>query len=167
MLENPSQPDPPSNSTSAPVKRYAPPNQRNRGLNRRKSGEKTSSLHGGDDKSIAAAFRSAPSDARSSNCLNESLHRRVISLNGCSRSEAGQLLHDRWEATINCYNDPEIDLSELYRLIRTKRPVMYTSSPASAWTNFRLPHQLISGQQMDFLGELHRELQTHNLNSTG
>lgn len=51
------------------------------------------------DKNIAAAFRSVPSDARGSNSVNEGLHRRLIALNGCARSEASQLLHYRACAT--------------------------------------------------------------------
>lgn len=159
MLENP--PDPSPNTLPAPIKRYAPPNQRNRGLNRRKSGdrsERTSNLHSTDgDKNLGTGLQSAlsidHSDTGSSNCVYESYHPRLIALNGCCRSEASQLLDERWKAAIRCYSDPTVDLSE--------RPVMYTGSAASAWGNFRLPHQLMSPPQMDFLVELE-----HAINSS-
>ncbi|GMH12481.1 hypothetical protein Nepgr_014322 [Nepenthes gracilis] len=155
MLDNPSDHLTPK-SPPVPVKRYAPPNQRNRSLNRRKSGdrfERTSNLHGNDgDKNLATAFKGITTldhgEAGSTSYLNDSLHTGFIALNGCHRSEASQLLHDRWEAAIHCYNDPSIDLSE--------RPVMYSGSPASAWGNFRLPHQ------MDFLAELQRAMHGYN-----
>lgn len=166
MLENPSD-LPASDALAAPIKRYAPPNQRNRGglgLNRRKSGdrsERVSSLHSNDgDMNLGAAFRSVPStdhtDAGSSKSVNERFHSQFIALSGCCRSDASQLLHERWKAAIHCYNDPSIDLSE--------RPVMYTGSAASAWGNFRLPHQLMSCPQMDFLEELKHAIHKCNAN---
>ncbi|GAB2215365.1 hypothetical protein Droror1_Dr00019750 [Drosera rotundifolia] len=156
MQENPSDP-PPSNPT---IKRYAPPNQRNRNLGRRKSGdrpERASNHHPIDgDRNMPTAFRHAPTveygTVGSSNSFQDSLHSGFISLNGCSRSAASQLLRDRWDAAIQSYNDPSVDLSE--------RPVMYMGSPASAWGAFRLPHEMMSGSQMDFLTLLRRAMQT-------
>ncbi|XP_074303046.1 uncharacterized protein LOC141637470 [Silene latifolia] len=149
MLENP---------MDSSVKRYAPPNQRNRGLNRRKStdeSERASNLHSSDgETNLGTGFRRAPSidssDGGSNKSAYESFHPRLIALNGCCASEASQLLHQRWKAAIHCYDDPTIDLTE--------RQVMYTESASSAWGSFRLPHQLMSAPQMDFLAELQQAI---------
>ncbi|KAK1398045.1 Esterase [Heracleum sosnowskyi] len=146
MLEKPT-------GDSSNVKRYAPPNQRNR-LGRRKSGaageklERASSYANEGDKAQAAGSRNFPSvdrrDASSSVLVNESAPARLISLHGCCESEAFRLLNDRWAATMDAYNNPSIDAGE--------RPVMYSGNGASAWGHFRLPHQ------MDFLNELKRAM---------
>ncbi|XVE72614.1 hypothetical protein DITRI_Ditri11bG0052200 [Diplodiscus trichospermus] len=156
MLENPT----PTASDSAPaIKRYAPPNQRNRSLGRRKSAEKNQ----------AATSRNIPvADAGSSSIVLNDHHLRpaLIPLEGCSTSDAYRLLSNRWAAALHRYHDPSIDLSE--------RPVMYSGSSDSAWRNFRLPHQMISptnstgpssGSQMDFLGELRRAIRNANATS--
>ncbi|KAM7265600.1 hypothetical protein ACFE04_003283 [Oxalis oulophora] len=141
MLDNPSPVAPPDS-----VKRYAPPNQRNRSLNRRKSqGFDRPSFNEGDNRSSSSSFFS---------------DHGIISLDGCCKSQAAQLLNDRWSATINRYNETSAESSE--------RPVMYSGSNASAWTQFRLPHQMIPpphsapspGLQLDFLNELRRAM--HN-----
>ncbi|GAB2284965.1 hypothetical protein Dimus_019420 [Dionaea muscipula] len=158
MHENPLDPPPSSNP---PIKRYAPPNQRNRNLNRRKSGDRfdrASNLHSSDgDRNSSTISRHAPNvdhgDAGSSSLLKGSLNSGLISLNGCCKSEASQLLRDRWEAAIRCYNDPSIHLSE--------RPAMYMGNPSPAWAAFRLPHEM-SNSQMDFLAELQRAMQNPN-----
>ncbi|KNA18331.1 hypothetical protein SOVF_071780 [Spinacia oleracea] len=159
MLENPS--DLSSNPLSAPIKRYAPPNQRSRGLSRRKSGdrsERTSNLHLVDgDKNLGTGLGIDHSDTGSSKSVYESFRPRLTALNGCCRSEASQLLHERWNGAVHCYSDPTVDLSE--------RPVMYTGSAASAWGNFRLPHQLMSAPQMDFLAELRQAINNSNASS--
>ncbi|KMT02538.1 hypothetical protein BVRB_9g202250 [Beta vulgaris subsp. vulgaris] len=159
MLENPS--DLSSNTLPAQIKRYAPPNQRNRGLNRRKSGDRsdrTTNLHSTDgDTGLQSALSLDHSDTGSSKSVYESFRPRLIALNGCCTTEASQLLHQRWKTAINCYSDPTVDLSE--------RPVMYTGSAASAWGNFRLPHQLISGPQMDFLAELQNAINNSSASS--
>ncbi|XP_057540252.1 uncharacterized protein LOC130818201 [Amaranthus tricolor] len=151
MLENPS--DPQSNTLPAPIKRYAPPNQRNRGVNRRKSGDRsdrTSNLQPDGDKNLSSGLESTWSidhfDTGSSKSIYESFRPRLIALNGCGRSEASQLLHERWKEAIRCYSDPTVDLSE--------RPTMYTGNAGTAWGNFRVPHQFIHGPPMDFLAEL-------------
>ncbi|XP_022758865.1 uncharacterized protein LOC111305512 isoform X2 [Durio zibethinus] len=150
MLENPT----PTAPDSAPaIKRYAPPNQRNRSLGRRKSGEK--------NQGAATSRNNNPlGDAGSSAILNDDhLRPALIPLEGCSRSEASRLLSSRWAAVLRQYRDTSIDLSE--------RPVMYSGSSDSAWRNLRLPHQMMSptnstgpssGSQMDFLGELRRAI---------
>ncbi|KAK7409749.1 hypothetical protein VNO78_00037 [Psophocarpus tetragonolobus] len=139
-------------SESAPVvKRYAPPNQRNRSANRRKSSDRTNANTVGNDfeKNQVASSRTAHfpdhGDAGSSNLLNENHYSRFIALEGCSGSAAAQLLNDRWTAAIQSYNNSK-DSSE--------KPVMY-SSGTSVWTQFRLPHQ-------DFLGELRRQMHGAN-----
>ncbi|XP_039045379.1 uncharacterized protein LOC120185155 isoform X2 [Hibiscus syriacus] len=85
MLEDPTSTAP----DAAPIiKRYAPPNQRNRSLGRRKSGE----------KNLGAASRNnnLDGDAGSSGILNEDHHRpTLIPLEGCSRSDASRLLSNR------------------------------------------------------------------------
>ncbi|KAL8146758.1 uncharacterized protein LOC141707555 isoform X2 [Apium graveolens] len=146
MLEKPT-------GDSSNVKRYAPPNQRNR-LGRRKSGgggeklERANSYANEGDKAQVAASKKNSSvdrrDASSSIPVNENAPARLISLHGCCESEAFRLLNDRWAATMDAYNNPSIDASE--------RPIMYSGNGASAWGHFRLPHQ------MDFLNELKRAM---------
>ncbi|KAE8695323.1 Glyceraldehyde-3-phosphate dehydrogenase A [Hibiscus syriacus] len=167
MLENPTSTAP----DAAPlIKRYAPPNQRNRSLGRHKSGDWfhwTNNVYGNDsEKNLGAASRNnnLVGDAGSSAILNEDLHRPIlIPLEGCSRSDASRLLSYRWAAALHRYHDTSIDLSE--------RPVLYSGSSDSAWRNFRLPHQMMSptnttapssGSQMDFLAELRRSIRNAN-----
>jgi len=96
---------------------------------------------------------------------NENLRPALISLHGCCNSGAFRLLNDRWAAAINAYNNPSIDLAE--------RPVMYSGSGASAWGQFRLPHQLMppvgsvgpSSTQMDFLAELRQAMRNASVSS--
>ncbi|KAK2966593.1 hypothetical protein RJ640_025278 [Escallonia rubra] len=140
MLENPS--DSSSTANISTVKRYAPPNQRNRSLGRRKSGGdkfERANIHVNDgERTQVAASRTLPhvvdyGDAGTSNLANENTHPKLITLRGCC----------------------------------DKRPVMYSGTGASAWGSFRLPHQLMSptgssgppsGSQMDFLSELRRAM---------
>merc|ERR1711879_1100370 len=97
-------------------------------------------------------------DIGSSNLMHENSHPRLIALEGCYRSEASQLLNERWAQAMHNYNDTSVDLSE--------RPAMYSGSSASAWGHSRLPHQFMlqansgpsSGSQMDFLSELRRAI---------
>ncbi|XP_039010350.1 uncharacterized protein LOC120139077 isoform X3 [Hibiscus syriacus] len=99
MLENPTSTAP----DAAPlIKRYAPPNQRNRSLGRHKSGDWfhwTNNVYGNDsEKNLGAASRNnnLVGDAGSSAILNEDLHRPIlIPLEGCSRSDASRLLSYR------------------------------------------------------------------------
>jgi len=154
---------PPSES----VKRYAPPNQRNRSSNRRKSSDRpdrTNSTGSDLEKNQVVSSRNVQVpdhlDAVSSNLFNENHYARFVSLDRCSSSAASQLLNDRWTAAIQSYNNPK-DTSE--------KPVMY-SGGTSVWTQFRLPHQILSPaasasssvSQLDFLGELHRQMQSAN-----
>lgn len=150
MLENP---------TDAPsVKRYAPPSQRNRVLNRRKSGdrfERVNYAFGNDGEKGQLSSKNIPGtdhgDSGSSN-LTENSHPRLIPLDGCCSSEAVQLLNERWAAATHSYNDPSIDLSE--------RPIMYTGASGSAWGHTKLP------PQMDFLAELRSAIQNANAGMT-
>ncbi|KAK4338644.1 hypothetical protein RND71_043131 [Anisodus tanguticus] len=140
------------------VKRYAPPNQRNRSFGRRKSGgdrlERASSYASDGEKNQMSASKSISTiaDAGGVNRVNEYPPTRLIPLQGCSTSEAFQLLNDRWTAALNAHNNlPEDSL---------ERPVMYTER--SPWGHAMLPHQLMSqagagsstGLQKDFLSEL-------------
>ncbi|XP_012084090.1 uncharacterized protein LOC105643541 isoform X2 [Jatropha curcas] len=121
MLENPTpaaQPD----STSV-VKRYAPPNQRNRSLNRRKSGERfdrSNSLYANEAEKNQQhpPSRNMPvvdhGDVGSSNFLKGNSRPGLIALEGCSRSEAAQLLNDRWTLAMHNYDDASIDLSATF-----------------------------------------------------
>ncbi|CAJ1972958.1 unnamed protein product [Sphenostylis stenocarpa] len=145
----------PATESAPVVKRYAPPNQRNRSANRRKSSDRldrTNSVGNELEKNQVASSRNVPipdhGEAGSSNLLNENHYSRFVALEGCSSSAASQLLNDRWTAAMQSYNSIK-DSSE--------KPVMY-SSGASAWTHqqFRPP------QQLDFLGELRRQM--HNAN---
>ncbi|KAF5176905.1 phosphatase 2C, partial [Thalictrum thalictroides] len=72
----------------------------------------------------------------------------LLTIHGCCRSGAAQLLTDRWVTAIHSYNDPSIDLSE--------RPIMYSGATASAWGHSKLSHQ------MDFLTELRRAIGSAN-----
>ncbi|XP_030521392.1 uncharacterized protein LOC115734658 [Rhodamnia argentea] len=167
MPENPSSASA-ADPSPAVVKRYAPPNQRNRSLGRRKSGEQLDRPNNFDvsdgEKNPTAASRNTANDQRdagSSNLPKENPHSGLIALEGCSTSEASRLLTDRWEATIHSCNDSSIDSSE--------RPVMCSGSNASAWGHIKLPHQLIApsgvgspGSQMDFLGELRQAMRNAN-----
>ncbi|XP_047313679.1 uncharacterized protein LOC124917252 [Impatiens glandulifera] len=169
MLENPTETSSNANTTS--VKRYAPPNQRNRSLGRRKSGverfDRINNFHANEgEKSQAGVSRNIPTmdhgDASGSNLVYETPYPRLISLSGCCNSEAYQLLNDRWVAAISSYNDTSVDLAD--------RPVMYSSNTGPPMAQFRLPHQLInpgasSGSQMDFLSELRRAMSNANASS--
>ncbi|XP_020229171.1 uncharacterized protein LOC109810181 isoform X1 [Cajanus cajan] len=144
----------PATESGTVVKRYAPPNQRNRSANRRKSSDRldrTNSIGNDLEKNQIASSRSVHipdhGDAGSSNVLNENHYSRFIALEGCSYSAAAQLLNDRWTAAIQSYNNPK-DSSE--------KPVMY-SSGTSVWNQFRHPPN-----QPDFLVELRRQMQNAN-----
>ncbi|KAK7351941.1 hypothetical protein VNO77_11728 [Canavalia gladiata] len=167
MLEN--LPSAPATESATVVKRYAPPNQRNRSTNRRKSSDRldrTNSVGNDLEKNQVASSRSVHildhGDAGSSNLLNENHYSRCVALEGCSCSAAAQLLNDRWTAAIQSYNNPK-DSSD--------KPVMYSGSGGtSVWTQFRLPHQIMSPaasasssvSQQDFLGELRRQMHSAN-----
>ncbi|KAJ8559417.1 hypothetical protein K7X08_003475 [Anisodus acutangulus] len=140
------------------VKRYAPPNQRNRSLSRRKSGgdrlERASSYASDGEKNLISASKSTSTiaDTGGVNQANEYPPTRLIPLQGCSISEAFQLLNDRWAAALNAHNNlPEDSL---------ERPVMYAKR--SPWGHAMLPRQLMSqagagsstGLHKDFLSEL-------------
>ncbi|KAK9066009.1 hypothetical protein SSX86_015411 [Deinandra increscens subsp. villosa] len=155
MLDNPA-----DSSSTATVKRYAPPNQRNRSLGRRKSGgdrlERASSYGNDGEKNQAAALKNVP-------IMDHTDPSRLIGLQGCCNSEAYQLLNNRWAAAMNAYESPSTDLAE--------RPVMYSGSSASAWGQFRLPHQMMSpiagvgtfGPQIDFISELRQAMHNSNV----
>ncbi|CAJ2642604.1 hypothetical protein L195_g013781 [Trifolium pratense] len=169
MLENLQPPDSAAAAATV-VKRYAPPNQRNRSTNnRRKSSssdrlDRTNSAGSDLEKNQLAFSRNIQvpdrGDASSSYILNENHYSRLIALEGCSTSAASQLLSHRWTAAIQSYNNPK-DSSE--------KPVMY-SGGTSVWTQFRLPHQIMSPatsvsssvSQLDFLGELRRQMHSGN-----
>ncbi|XP_020574356.1 uncharacterized protein LOC110020557 isoform X1 [Phalaenopsis equestris] len=150
MLEN----------SSDNLKRFGPPTQRNRSLNRRKSGdrfEKINHSHAIDgDKSQSSNAKIFSSvdygDTGSSYIQNESTHRGLLALDGCSTSEAAQLLNERWAAAIHSYNDQSIDLSE--------RPIMYSGASGTSWGHLKLPHQ------MDFAAELRRAINNAQSNVT-
>ncbi|XP_060176418.1 uncharacterized protein LOC132606801 [Lycium barbarum] len=139
------------------VKRYAPPNQRNRSLGRRKSGgdrlERASSYASDGEKNQMSASKSVSTVADAGvNRVNEYPPTRLIPLQGCSTSDAFQLLNDRWAAALTAHNNLPEDSPE--------RPVMYTKR--SPLGHAMLPHQLMSqagagsstGLQKDFLSEL-------------
>ncbi|XP_020961522.1 uncharacterized protein LOC107609127 isoform X1 [Arachis ipaensis] len=157
------------------VKRYAPPNQRNRSANRRKSSDvdwllldrldRANSAGNDSEKNQNALPRNAhvpdQGDIGCYSLVNENHYSRFIALEGCSCSAASQLLNDRWSAAIQSYNNAK-DSSE--------KPEMYSGATSSVWTQFRLPHQIMSpgpssfGSQLDFLGELRRQMHRANPN---
>ncbi|GER54997.1 iron-stress related protein [Striga asiatica] len=169
MPENPSADSPAVAASIATVKRYAPPNQRNRSLGRRKSGgdrlERANSYLNDGDRNPLGATKSGPiadhMDSSYSNRANEAVRPKLIPLYGCCNSEAAQLHSTRWRAAMNALNSLPEDSVE--------RPVMYSSKP-KAWGQAILPHLLIqsasgapSDLQRDFLSELRHAM--HNANS--
>ncbi|KAJ4846635.1 hypothetical protein Tsubulata_014649, partial [Turnera subulata] len=98
-------------------------------------------------------------DLGSYNFMNENSRPGLIALEGCCRSEASQLLNDRtckrcgisYKLLVLCINS--------FLFLISERPDMYSGSSASAWGNFRLPHQMMSaantvgpsGSQIDFV----------------
>ncbi|KAL1211988.1 hypothetical protein V5N11_023958 [Cardamine amara subsp. amara] len=107
---------------SSNTKRYTPPNQR-KSSNRRNSGEGTSSQQSKDGE------RSQPADTGSQ---MGNFPQSVITPQDCSRSEAYQLMRERYAAAVLEYNDPTVDLSE--------RPIMYYEG--RIWG--KLPHQILA-----------------------
>ncbi|CAN1127939.1 hypothetical protein LINPERPRIM_LOCUS29915, partial [Linum perenne] len=150
----------------------------------------------GDKSQTLSSSRSFPGidhgDAGIHSLQNENSRVALVALEGCSNSNASQLLNDRWATVMHIYNDPAIDLS-VWLLLYTwlvgifatlalwdnldlvfifpERPVLYSGSVSSAWGQFKLPHQMMaaansggpSGTQMDFLSELRRAM--HNANT--
>lgn len=118
--------------------------------------ERASSYGNDGEKNQAASLRNVP-------IMDHADPPRLIGLQGCCSSEAYQLLNNRWAAAINAYENPSTDLSE--------RPVMYSGSSASAWGQFRLPHQMFppaagigsSGPQIDFISELRQAMHNSNV----
>ncbi|XP_037452501.1 uncharacterized protein LOC119323037 isoform X1 [Triticum dicoccoides] len=134
------------------IKRYTPPVHRNRANNRRKAGadraEKANYSYNNDgEKSHVPSLKNLPPiihhDAFVSNAQNDYSHARLIPLEGCSASEASQLLSERWAAAMNMYNDPNDS---------PDKPVMYAGSGGLSWGqgHMKLPHQ------MNFLEDLRR-----------
>ncbi|CAN1127940.1 hypothetical protein LINPERPRIM_LOCUS29915, partial [Linum perenne] len=125
----------------------------------------------GDKSQTLSSSRSFPGidhgDAGIHSLQNENSRVALVALEGCSNSNASQLLNDRWATVMHIYNDPAIDLSVIF----PERPVLYSGSVSSAWGQFKLPHQMMaaansggpSGTQMDFLSELRRAM--HNANT--
>ncbi|KAG8642091.1 uncharacterized protein LOC110627292 isoform X3 [Manihot esculenta] len=117
MLENPAPAAQPDSTTI--VKRYPPPNQRNRSISRRKSDrlDRSNSLYASDTEKNQqyASPRNLPIidhvDLGSSNVLKENSRPGLIALDGCCHSEASQLLNNRWALAMHNYNDVSIDLS--------------------------------------------------------
>ncbi|KAK8931266.1 hypothetical protein KSP39_PZI016106 [Platanthera zijinensis] len=142
------------------IKRFVPP-QRNRSLNRRKSGgipDRFAKInyHGIDgDKSQASIAKKISTidhgDSGSSYIQNENSYTGLVALDGCSTSEAAQLLSERWAAIMHSYNDQSIDVSE--------KPILYSGASGSSWGHLKLPHQ------MDFAVELRRAIDSSESNA--
>ncbi|KAF7089948.1 hypothetical protein CFC21_092791 [Triticum aestivum] len=117
------------------IKRYTPPVHRNRANNRRKAGDRAEkanySYNNDGEKSHVPSLKNLPPiihhDAFVSNAQNDYSHARLVPLEGCSASEASQLLSEH-------------------------KPVMYAGSGGSSWGqgHMKLPHQ------MNFLEDLRR-----------
>lgn len=165
MLENPSMDSAATTANVAAVKRYAPPNQRNRSLGRRKSGgdrlERANSYSNDGEKNTGGTFRSIPivdhGDAGGINRTNENPRSKLIPLHGCCDSEALRLLNDRWTAAMTALNNLPEDSAE--------RPVLYSRKSSPAWGQAVLPHLLMqqaggpsTGLQSDFLSELRQAM---------
>ncbi|KAG6415517.1 uncharacterized protein LOC125191253 [Salvia hispanica] len=154
MLENPS-----SDAPAATVKRYAPPNQRNRSLGRRKSGgdrlERANSYVNDVDRNPVGATKGG--GLADHGDLGYNARAKLIPLQGCCNSEASQLLNNRWAAAMNAHNSLPEDSSE--------RPVVYARKSAAPWGHTILPHLLVqptggasAGLQGDFLNELQKAM---------
>ncbi|CAA2979574.1 Hypothetical predicted protein [Olea europaea subsp. europaea] len=170
MLDNPSMESAATAANIATVRRYAPPNQRNRSLGRRKSGgerlERANSYSNDGEKNATGTVRSIPmtdhGDAGGNNRTNGNPRFKSIPLHGCCNSEALQLLNDRWTAAMSAFNNLPEDSAD--------RPVFYSRKSASAWNQTVLPHLLMqpvdgpsTGLQGDFLSELRQAM--HNANT--
>ncbi|KAL0436645.1 UNVERIFIED_CONTAM: hypothetical protein Sradi_0372400 [Sesamum radiatum] len=149
MLKNPGTDSPAAAASIATVKRYAPPNQRNRSLGRRKSGgdrlERANSYVSDGERNPIGATKSNPVAD-----LGEGVGKC-----SCQRKPLG------WAATMSAYNNLPEDSAE--------RPVLYTRKSSSAWGHAILPHLLIqptagasTGLQRDFLTELRQAMQNPN-----
>ncbi|XP_075515047.1 uncharacterized protein LOC142549777 isoform X3 [Primulina tabacum] len=144
MLEIPSVDSSAAAVNIATVKRYAPPNQRNRLLGRRKSvGEPASTYaNDGEKNHISSTKANSMVDHGDAgvNKLSGEIHcSRLIPLHGCSDSEAFQLLNNQ-------------------------RPVLYTKKSASAWGQAFLPHlpTVSSGLRRDLSSELQQAMNNAN-----
>ncbi|XP_075515027.1 uncharacterized protein LOC142549777 isoform X1 [Primulina tabacum] len=161
MLEIPSVDSSAAAVNIATVKRYAPPNQRNRLLGRRKSvGEPASTYaNDGEKNHISSTKANSMVDHGDAgvNKLSGEIHcSRLIPLHGCSDSEAFQLLNNRWTAVMSAYNNLGEDSVE--------RPVLYTKKSASAWGQAFLPHlpTVSSGLRRDLSSELQQAMNNAN-----
>ncbi|XP_073291669.1 uncharacterized protein [Primulina huaijiensis] len=110
MLENPSVDSSAAAVNMATVKRYAPPNQRNRLLGRRKSVGEPASTYANDGErnhiSCTKANSMVDHGYAGVNKRPGEIHcSRLIPLHGCSDSEAFQLLNNRWTAVLSAYNN--------------------------------------------------------------
>ncbi|XP_073291668.1 uncharacterized protein [Primulina huaijiensis] len=164
MLENPSVDSSAAAVNMATVKRYAPPNQRNRLLGRRKSvGDRlepaSTYANDGERNHISCTKANSMVDhgyAGVNKRPGEIHCSRLIPLHGCSDSEAFQLLNNRWTAVLSAYNNLGEDSVE--------RPVLYTKKNASAWGRAFLPQlpTVSSGLRRDFLSELQQAMNNAN-----
>ncbi|RYR49279.1 hypothetical protein Ahy_A07g035688 isoform A [Arachis hypogaea] len=85
------------------------------------------------------------------------------------RFRMGKICSFSWSAAIQSYNNAK-DSSEFLFKQPLEKPEMYSGATSSVWTQFRLPHQIMSpgpssfGSQLDFLGELRRQMHRANPN---
>jgi hypothetical protein len=127
-------------NSSENVKRYAPPVQRNRSLNRRKSGEKGNLSGSEAEKRLSSLSRNSSGtsdfgDAGITTFPNENFSQfTLVPLEGCGNSEALQFMNERWLAAMQLCNDPSIDPAE--------KPVMYSGATNTSWGPMKLPHQV-------------------------
>ncbi|XP_031100046.1 uncharacterized protein LOC116004223 isoform X2 [Ipomoea triloba] len=151
MVETPTT-DSTATANIATVKRYAPPNQRNRSLGRRKSG--------------VDRLERANSYASDGEKNQNNIPRNITSLDHGDAGGSNRIYENRrpgWTTAMNLYNNlPEGS---------PERPVMYTRN-ASNPSPWRLPHQMSQtasgpsvGLQKDFLSELWQAMQNSNPSS--
>lgn len=138
-------------SGSEPSKRQS--NFRNRTNNRRnsrdrldrpnplgsESGERVASFNLSGTSTDCASSTDKTKSGGSETCLSGK-----VEMNGCSNSEAVQLMNERWAAALQSQNDPALDV--------TDRPVVYSSSEGtSAWGTSKASYQ---ASVNDFLAEV-------------
>eukprot|EP01018_Ginkgo_biloba_P015097 Gb_29048 [translate_table: standard] len=139
------------------------PSSRNRALNRRHSRDRFDRVSGftndnGEkdgaytNNNVATLDRGGLSGTNNNN--SENLLPGLVSINGCSNSEAMKLMNERWAAAMHSHNDQSLDVTE--------RPVVYLSSGGgSVWGSSKLAYQ---PSVMDFLGEMGHAIRRANLN---
>ncbi|RYR41427.1 hypothetical protein Ahy_A08g037814 isoform A [Arachis hypogaea] len=104
-----------------------------------------------------------------SSMIHLSMIRNINLLDYKGKGRRKEMSGGGWSAAIQSYNNAK-DSSEFLFKQPLEKPEMYSGATSSVWTQFRLPHQIMSpgpssfGSQLDFLGELRRQMHRANPN---